>query len=260
MPLIAETCVATHRGDRPEQQDRVALFRHPTRSGLLLAVLADGMGGHAGGAMAADQVVIRARQNFEAYMPNSESPRELLGGVLDEAHRVMRLTRFTSEQDPHSTAVLFLLQRDHACWAHCGDSRLYHIRGGRVLHRTQDHSLVGALERSGRIDGEAAVRHPRRNVLLSCLGGDIDPEIIHGEAGPLPGGDAFVLCTDGLWSCIPEHELAALVQSLPPRAAAARLIELARTRASGLGDNISVVIVKLVERAPAAPHFLPSPR
>src|SRR5690606_37158104 len=155
MPLIAETCVATHRGDRPEQEDRVALFRHPTRSGLLLAVLADGMGGHAGGAMAADQVVIRARQNFEDYMRNSESPREFLGGVLDEAHRVMRLTRFTSEQDPHSTAVLFLLQRDRASWAHCGDPRLYHVRGGRVLHRTEDHSLVGALERSGRIDGEA---------------------------------------------------------------------------------------------------------
>ena len=187
MPLAAETCVATHAGDRSEQQDRVAVFRHPSRAGLLLAVVADGMGGHLGGGMAAEQVVLRARQNFEVFMPRHESAEELLGGIIDEAHRMMRLTRFTTCQDPHSTAALLLLQPGRANWAHCGDSRLYHLRGKRILFRSEDHSLVGELRRKGRIDDEVALVHPRRNVLLSCLG----------SGRGLGGGRALLLST---WS------------------------------------------------------------
>lgn len=85
MALTVDTVVAMHRGDRKEQQDRVGLFPHPTRSGLLLAVLADGMGGHSGGAMAAEQVVIKAKQNFEAYSPSSETPEDLLRTSIEDA-------------------------------------------------------------------------------------------------------------------------------------------------------------------------------
>lgn len=246
MPLAAETCVATHAGDRSEQQDRVAVFRHPSRAGLLLAVVADGMGGHLGGAMAAEQVVLRARQNFDAFMPRHESAEELLGGIIDEAHRMMRLTRFTTCQDPHSTAALLLLQPGRANWAHCGDSRLYHFRGKRVVFRSEDHSLVGELRRKGRIDDEVALVHPRRNVLLSCLGSELEPRVDYGHAAPLQADDVFLLCSDGLWSSVPEAELAVLLHALPPREAAATLIDLARDRARGLSDNISLAIVKLV--------------
>ena len=118
MPLTVETCVARHLGDREEQQDRVSLFPHPSRSGLMMAVLADGMGGHSGGAMAAEQVVIKARQNFETYKPEAEEPHHLLSSIMHEAHLVIRLTRFTSEQDPHSTAVILLLQPGRVDWVH----------------------------------------------------------------------------------------------------------------------------------------------
>ena len=235
-----------HVGDRKEQQDRVALFGHPKRPGMLMAVLADGMGGHSGGAMAAEQVLIRARQNFETYAPAQETPEDLLRSVIDEAHTVIKLTRFTSEQDPHSTAVVFTLQQGKAYWAHCGDSRLYHFRGAHTVSRSADHSLVGELQRKGRLDENQALNHPQRNVLLSCLGSDREPRIEYGcEASPV-AGDCFLLCSDGLWAYFTDFELASTLQEFPPRAAAERLIAQVRQRAGGSGDNISLAVIKLV--------------
>mgnify|MGYP001156669105 CR=1 FL=1 len=252
MSFTAETCVAMHLGDRKEQQDRVALFGHPTRPGMMMAVLADGMGGHSGGAMAAEQVLIRARQNFETYAPLHETPEHLLGSVIGEAHTVIKLTRFTSEQDPHSTAVAFLLQQGRAYWAHCGDSRLYHFRGTRTVARTGDHSLVGELQRKGRLDENGALHHPQRNVLLACLGSDREPRIDYGrEEAPL-AGDCFLLCSDGLWAYFTDFELAATLQEFPPRAAAERLLAQVRERAGGSGDNISLAVIKLVPTQSAA--------
>ncbi|HQV09263.1 MAG TPA: protein phosphatase 2C domain-containing protein [Thauera sp.] len=252
MSFTAETCVAMHVGDRKEQQDRVALFGHPKRPGMLMAVLADGMGGHSGGAMAAEQVLIRARQNFEAYAPAQETPDDLLRSVIDEAHTVIKLTRFTSEQDPHSTAVVFMLQQGKAHWAHCGDSRLYHFRGASTVSRSPDHSLVGELQRKGLLDENGALNHPQRNVLLSCLGSDREPRIEYGREEAPVAGDCFLLCSDGLWAYFTDFELAATLQEFPPRAAAERLIAQVRERAGGSGDNISLAVIKLVPIQSAA--------
>lgn len=249
MPLTIESCVARHIGDRKEQQDRVNLFAHPTRSGMMMAVLADGMGGHSGGAMAAEQVLLKAQQNFEGYTPGSETPQELLAGVIREAHVVIRLTRFTSEQDPHSTAVVLLLQPGRIDWVHCGDSRLYHFRGTETLSRSPDHSLVGELQRKGKIDEAESLIHPQRNVLLSCLGGEREPRIDYGELAPLRIGDSFLLCSDGLWAYFSNDELAQTIAGNSAREAARILIRQARERAGGMGDNISLSIIKLVEAA-----------
>ena len=246
MAFSAETCVAMHIGDRSEQQDRVGLFAHSKRPGIMMAVLADGMGGHSGGAMAAEQVIIRAKQNFESYAPLHEEPQELLSGVIDEAHTVIKLTRFTSEQDPHSTAVVLLLQQGKVYWAHCGDSRLYYFRGASTVSRSGDHSLVGELVRKGRLDESGALKHPQRNVLLSCLGSEREPRIEYGIADQLVAGDSFLLCSDGLWAYFTDFELASTIQAHTPRAAAERLIQMARERGGGGGDNISLIIIKLV--------------
>lgn len=246
MPFAAETCAAQHIGDRKEQQDRVALFTHPTRPEVMFAILADGMGGHSGGAMAAEQVVIKGRQNLDVFAPRHETAEQLLGSVLADAHTVIRLTRFTSEQDPHSTATALLIQGDLATWAHCGDSRLYYFRGRETVARTADHSLVGELQRKGRIDEKEALNHPQRNVLLSCLGSDREPRIEYGHAKELRAGDSFLLCSDGLWAYFSDDELAATVHENAARSAAETLIRRARERAAGGGDNISLAIVKLV--------------
>ena len=247
MPISVETCVARHIGDRKEQQDRVALFAHPTRPGLMLAVLADGMGGHSGGAMAAEQVLLKAKQNFESFAPAQETPEHLLEGIINEAHTIIRLTRFTSEQDPHSTVVVFMIYQGKTYWAHCGDSRIYHFRNGEVLARSCDHSLVGELQRKGRLDEAAALNHPQRNVLLSCLGSDRPPQINHGSHDGLMAGDAFLLCSDGLWGHLSDLELAQAVESRTPREASQFLIDQARARADGYGDNISLALIKCVE-------------
>jgi len=250
MAITIETCVARHTGDRKEQQDRVGLFAHPARPGTMLAVLADGMGGHSGGAMAAEQVLLKAKQNFEAFSPRNESPEHLLEGIVSEAHVVIKLTRFTSEQDPHSTAVVLMLQPDRVNWVHCGDSRLYHYRGAQLVSRSQDHSLVGELQRKGKLDEAGALEHPQRNVLLSCLGSERPPRTALGMSAPLTAGDSFLLCSDGLWAHFSDAELGAALSSFPAREAAQILINHARERAAGSGDNISLAIIKLVE-APA---------
>ncbi len=246
MAINVETCVAQHIGDRKEQQDRVSLFAHPQRKGTMMAVLADGMGGHSGGAMAAEQVLLKAWQSFEAYAPASETPEDLLRDIVNDAHVVIRLTRFTSEKDPHSTAVLLMLMPDRVVWAHCGDSRLYHFRGDGLVSRSADHSLVAELQRMGRISEADTLTHPQRNVLLSCLGGEGNPQVNFGNLAPLQAGDSFLLCSDGLWSYFTDQELAKTINALSAREAARLLLSRARTRAEGKGDNVSLAIVKLV--------------
>lgn len=255
-PIVAlsvETCVAQHIGDREEQQDRVALLPHPTRRGLALAVLADGMGGHTGGGIAAEQVIHKARQNFEAYAPACETPAQLLRGIVEEAHVVIKLTRFTSEKDPHSTACVLLFQPGRVDWVHSGDSRIYHFRGDRLMARTADHSLVNELMRQGKISEREALTHPRRNVLLGCLGAERPPTIDHGHAEPLVAGDVFLLCSDGLWAYFSDAELGGVLAAHAPRAAAELLVQRARARARGKGDNLSLAIIKLVDRKPDGP-------
>ena len=245
MPLAIDACAAVHIGDRSEQQDRVAIIPHSTRKDCLLAVLADGMGGHTGGAIAAEQVLLKAKQNFSFYSPNEESSREFLSSVIEEAHVVIKLTRFTSERDPHSTAVVFILRPGVAEWAHCGDSRIYHFRSGKLMARSQDHSLVGELIRTKRITEEMALCHPQRNLLLSCLGAEREPLINFGKAEAIEVGDAFILCSDGLWGVLGDAEIGNTLNRMDARSAARMLIDMARSRSDGGGDNISMAIIKI---------------
>src|SRR5574338_559170 len=184
MPLRVETCVASHIGDRVEQQDRVDHFSHPRRPGMLMAALADGMGGHSGGGIAAEQLIVKARQNLADYAPQTESPGDCL------------------EAD---------------------------------------------LPRHGRITAAQAEKHPHRPALMSCLGGSDPPRVARGGADRLVAGDAFLLCSDGLWAYFSNGELASIIARQSARQAAEELVGLARERAKGHGDNISLALVKLVE-------------
>jgi len=261
MPIAVDACAAQHQGDRKEQQDRVAILPHGRSKGVALAVVADGMGGHTGGALAAEQVLHTARNNFDHFAPAEESARWLLENSMREAHTMIKASRFMNEKDPHSTAVMMLLQPGRVTWGYCGDSRLYRFRDGGLLERTVDHSFVEHLVAVGKITPEQAETHPNRNVLMTSLGGQDEPRFDFGETDDLRPGDSFMLCSDGIWAYFSEAEMGMLLKENSARKACEKIIELARQRAAGSGDNLSLAVIRLLEievpKAKAPAGFAP---
>lgn len=242
--MLASTGI--HKGDRDYQQDQVGIFTHPRVSGCLLAVLADGMGGRSGGRKASDQVMLTARQIFERFSPDTDDAPSMLKQIAHEAHIVIRLTAISAEQEPHSTIALFLINPESdSHWLHSGDSRIHHFSGGRMVKRTYDHSYVQALVDRGEITEEEAQSHPQSNILMGCLGTEDDPQVSIEYIPTLKSGDVLMSCSDGLWHYFTPEELAYVVSSLSPREASEFLIEKARSRAKGGGDNISLAIVRI---------------
>ena len=242
--LSIDAITAQHIGDRQEQQDRVAIVPSKRVKGVALVVLADGAGGHKGGAAAAEQVLGTAANLFENFSPKTESAQELLREIVNEAHIVIRLNRTLTEEEPHSTGVVMILQPDRVDWAYVGDSRLYHFRGQALRQRTLDHSFVEAEIRSGRWREAERNTHPNRNLLLQALGHSETPKPDFGSATLAPG-DSFLLCSDGLWDYFGDQELGKVLATLPPRKAAEILLASARARARGRGDNVSLAIIKI---------------
>ena len=254
MTISIDACVAQHQGDRAEQQDRVALVPHPKGGGVALAVVADGMGGHTGGVLAAQQVIHTSRNNLEQFSVRDEDPRDMLEASIKEAHMLIKASRFINEKDPHSTAVMLLLQPGKVSWAHCGDSRLYRYHDDQLVFRTIDHSYVEQLLAKGKITPQQAAVHAKRNILITSLGGQEARKIDYGMAEDLQGGDSFLLCSDGLWGYFSDAELGQVLARHSARESCDILITQARQRAGGEGDNVSVAILKLVEiDVPAKP-------
>jgi PPM family protein phosphatase len=235
-----------HRGDRAYQQDQVEILPHHRVPGCALAVLADGMGGKSGGRKAADQVVLTARQLFERYSPNQDDPSELLKQLVLEAHLMIKLTAITAEEEPHSTAVAYLISPSRECdMIHAGDSRCYHFRGPDMVRRTIDHSFVQRLVDEGQISEEEANTHPQSNLLTGCLGTYQDPPLTLHHIDQLQVGDSVLACSDGLWHYFSPKELGAIVHTLPPREASEMLVTKARQRARGTGDNLSLALIRI---------------
>lgn len=250
-------CTAEHIGDRPEQQDRVALITSRRHPNALLAVVADGMGGRSGGRMASDQVITTADHVFqEVAESDAGGLRALLEQIATEAHTVIRLTALSSEKEPHSTIVALIVRRDYAIWAHAGDSRLYLFRGGRLVHRTSDQTYAARLQSQGKSEQAAHAERHMKHVLISALGVASKPILVIDEANKLRVGDAFLLCSDGVWAYFEEQELGSLLHSLAPREASEHIIRIARERSQSRGDNMALAIVKL--EAPEPTKRLPT--
>ncbi|WP_101049171.1 PP2C family protein-serine/threonine phosphatase [Macromonas nakdongensis] len=234
-------------GDRAYQQDQLALMPHPRHPACVLGVVADGMGGRSGGRKASDQVMLTAQQLFERFDPLTDDPQDLLHRLALEAHTVIRLTAVAAEEEPHSTLAAFLLMPGGRChWAHSGDSRLYHFRGERLEVRSRDHSYVQSLVDRGELTEAQAQVDPRSNMLLHCLGTESAPVVSETILQALRPGDSLLACSDGLWHYFSDLELGRVVQQLPPRTACELLVQKARERAYGGGDNISLIVLKLL--------------
>jgi serine/threonine protein phosphatase PrpC len=241
-----EAGTAQHIGDRKEQQDRVALFAAPNAPGHMMAVVADGMGGKSGGAIAAEQVIRSAKMLFDEFFPGNDI-KKMLEAIVHEAHTVIKLSAVSSEKEPHSTFAAVVISPDKAIWAHVGDSRLYRFDGPNFAERTKDHSYVERLVDEGLITSEEAKNHKMSNVLVNVLGSkNAIPYVSYGEKEDIGPGDSFLLCSDGLWHYFADIELSVAVGASTPRQASELLIKKARDRAHSQGDNVSFAIVKLV--------------
>ena len=235
-----------HKGDRDYQQDQVNLISHSRIPGCMLGIVADGMGGRSGGRKASDQAILTAKQLFERYAPETDDAPSILKQIIEEAHIVIKLTAISSEQEPHSTLAVFLINPGGECyWAHTGDSRIYHYRGSKLVHRTVDHSYVQTLVDKGEITEEEANVHPQSNILMGCLGTEESPPITEHFIPQLYPDDVLLACSDGIWHYFSTTEIGSALSMLSPREATEFLIQKARSRARGGGDNLSLVVVKL---------------
>jgi len=228
-------------GDRSGNEDRVG---YAFGKDVLLMVIADGMGGHQQGEVAAEIAVQEITRRFKVEARNRlRRPFEFLVSSIQAAHRaiVAHADSHNLLECPRTTCVACVVQNGYAYWAHAGDSRLYVLRAGRLLAQTQDHSKVQQMIDAGQITAEQAARHPDLNKIFSCLGGVVPPHIDMGREIHLEIGDTILLSTDGFWAQIPATIAAQMLarQALPSLMPG--LLAEAHRRAQGESDNITVV-------------------
>ena len=208
-PLQIEHAELSLLGNREENQDRAVVTAD---DGAAFLAVVDGMGGHADGARAAEAAVRTMLEEFAAASRPLFDPAGLLHLTMGRAHEaVVALGRdLPPEVRPRATCAACIVQGRNAYWAHIGDSRVYLLRGGRVVERTRDHTHVEQLLRAGRITEGQAQEHPMRNFVESCLGGDPAlPEMTLGSRRALRPGDVLLLCSDGLWSGVDDAQIGA---------------------------------------------------
>jgi PPM family protein phosphatase len=247
-------------GARPYNQDRLG---HWQTGDALLMVLADGMGGHLHGEVAAQLAVEAVASAFRTdAKPRLGNPDLFIFRAIGHAHTriIEQATQLGLPESPRTTIVVCVVQEGFAYWGHVGDSRLYLIRNGRIVTRTRDHTRVQQLIDGGRIREEAVATHPDRNKLLQCLGSDTVPRLEPTAAARLVKNDIVMLCSDGLWGPLTQRQLLHAYMTADLARASRDLMTLAETRAGPQCDNVSMLAMAWGEEEVAAadsPRTLP---
>ena len=215
-------------GDRQDNQDRAAVV---VAEDAAIMLVFDGMGGHENGAQAAEIGLKVVQDLFMASDLPLFDPQGFLYTAMARAHdEVVKIgADLAVDFRPRATCAVCLIQENGSWWGHIGDSRIYHLRQGKMIQRSRDHSHVEVLIQEGAITEEEALDHPMRNFVECCIGGDAPvPDMSITRKMPLQPGDVLLACTDGLWSGIPDQELA----------------EMATRSISNLADNLKALSVK----------------
>lgn len=215
-------------GDRQDNQDRGAII---VSEQAALMVVFDGMGGHSDGARAAETGLKVVQDLFTRAKLPIFDPQGWLYATMARAHDEIVALGADVAVDfrPRATCAAALVQESGSWWCHVGDSRIYQLRDGRVVTRSRDHSHVEVLISEGAITEEEALDHPMRNFVECCLGGDAPvPDMTVTRKHPLAGGDVLLACSDGLWSGIPDEEIA----------------QMATRTDQSLSDNLKILSVQ----------------
>lgn len=248
-PLTVSTGFLTDTGpSRSSNEDSVAVVSPDGIGALLskgiLAVVADGMGGHEGGEVAS---AIAAQRVPEIYYSEKAGPQESLLAAFEAANgdifQVARKNGKLTGMGTTCTAVAIV--NGMAYLAHAGDSRAYLLRGGQIYCMTEDHSATMAMVKQGLLTMQQARHHEDRNVILRAMGTHPKLEVDSWNTPfPLRPGDRFLLCSDGLYETIEDDELCAIASSKDPQAACEALIRLASERRAS--DNSTAAILHLM--------------
>jgi len=245
--LIVRAVLRTDTGlVRSENQDfgtyTTPAEEHVSHPGGRLLIVADGMGGHRGGATASRL----AAETVKAQYLGSESadiPTALRDSLLRANARIYSEAQTTPELRGMGTTTSVLAVRNGEGWlAHVGDSRIYRIREDHIEQLTEDHSLVATMVREGLLTAAEAETHPRRNVLQRSMG--VQEEVEVDVKGPfeLHEGDTFILCSDGLHGVVKEEEMREVAR-MPIDAAADEFLRRALSR--GAPDNVTVIVARV---------------
>lgn len=222
-------------GNRQDNQDRAAVV---VDEDAVLMLVFDGMGGHADGALAAEVGLQVVQEVFKATAKPILDPQGFLYTAMAQAHdKVVQLgANVAIDFRPRATCALCLVQEGGSYWGHIGDSRIYHMRNGKLVSRSRDHSHVEVLIQEGAITEEEALGHPMRNFVECCIGGDQPvPGMSITSLKPLLEGDVLLACSDGLWSGVSDAEMS----------------KMATRRDSSVADNLKDLSMKaLTANAP----------
>jgi serine/threonine protein phosphatase PrpC len=209
-------------------------------------IVADGMGGHAGGQEASRIATETIRHYLESHWFDDETSPELLKNALMEANQAILADQNQHfERSEMGTTVVVLIFREQPWRVHIGDSRLYRLRGHHLEQLTEDHTWVSRAVQSGDLTSEQARIHPWRHMLAQCLG---RKDLKAADVTPMPvevqSGDRLLLCSDGLTEELPDQLIGQRLKTIRPcDKAAAALVNDAKQH--GGRDNITVVIISV---------------
>ena len=286
-----QTHLFSHIGQRGENQDRFAVLESPD-DGSRLLVVADGLGGHAGGSLAAETVVATAERcwkrrcagtpesapaiasateseteagsatqaeaDSEPLSPNAlskQSPEEFLQFLVRECHNAVRGAGWEQGLDPHSTIAALLLQDGQAISIHAGDSRVMQYSEKAFVDRTLDHSVAQLHALRGTITDEEIAEHPDQNRLFAQVGGPMatEAEIKHWD---LDAGRRFVLCSDGFWEIFQHDEIVELFASDDPEAEMKGRFQT-KLRQLERHDNTTAILAEVIPGRPTTGEMIP---
>jgi len=232
----------SRRGGREKNEDRMG-YCYTREAGLF--ALADGMGGHPEGEVAAQMALqtLAALFQRQARPGIADAQRYLQDAVLIAHQQILRYAADKGLRDtPRTTVVACVIQRDTAIWAHCGDSRLYLVRGDQLLARTRDHSYIELQEALGR--SPQGAEGFNRNVLFTCLGSPGKPMVDVHHAVALAPGDKLLLCSDGLWGTVSDLTITQQLAGRSISDAVPELVEQALRNGGTHCDNVTALAVE----------------